>query len=80
MKHSSFFSIYTCGMFLMVAALSCAGCAQVAYDTLQHNQAMECRSLQGSVDRDECMRRSEMSYTEYQRQLDKQRQDKEDAR
>ncbi len=52
-----------------------AGCAQVAYNTLQQNQALECQKLQGATDRDECLKRSSMSYDEYQRLLKKQERD-----
>jgi hypothetical protein len=62
------------GMAIMILIV-CAGCAQVAYDSLQNSQAYECRTLQGAADRDECMRRSNMSYEEYQRQLDKQKRE-----
>ncbi|HWR72462.1 MAG TPA: hypothetical protein VN604_04795 [Nitrospirota bacterium] len=42
------------------------------YDGLRFGQEMECQGLQKS-DQDECMRRSGMSYDEYQKQL-KERQ------
>ncbi len=38
------------------------------YDGLRFHQEMDCERLQG-VDRDECSRRTGMSYDEYQRQL-----------
>lgn len=38
------------------------------YDSLRFHQEMGCEKLQGA-DRDECSRRSGMSYDEYERQL-----------
>ena len=46
-----------------------AGCTtRNMYEGLRMQQDMECQSLQGA-NRDECERRSGMSYDEYQRQL-----------
>lgn len=50
------------------------GCTQVAYDTLRNSRSFDCQKLQSSADREECMKRADMSYEEYQRQLDKQKQ------
>jgi uncharacterized protein len=59
----------------MIILFACAGCAQMAYDTLKNTQSIDCRKLQGAADRTACMNRSDMSYEEYQRQLDKQKQE-----
>jgi hypothetical protein len=45
------------------------------YDGLRLRQEMDCQKLQGA-DRDECARKSGMSYDEYQRQLKEQEQKK----
>jgi hypothetical protein len=50
------------------------GCRQF-YDGIRSAQEMECQRLPKS-DQDECLRRSGMSYDEYQRQL-KEREKKE---
>jgi hypothetical protein len=55
--------------------IACAGCAQVAYNSLQNSQSMRCQQIQNSYDRNECLDRSDMSYDEYQRQLNKQKSD-----
>jgi len=56
---------------LLLIVLS-AGCtARSVYETLRVQQGMECQNLQGR-DRDECERRTGMSYDEYQRQLKEQ--------
>lgn len=63
--------------YMIVTALAVllilAGCAQVAYDSLRQSQVLNCQQMPGTTDRDECMRRSGMSYEEYQRQLDRQK-------
>jgi hypothetical protein len=52
------------------------GCAsRNYYDGLRLHQEMDCQRLQGA-DRDECARKSGMSYDEYQRQLKEREQKK----
>jgi hypothetical protein len=54
---------------LMVLLSASVGCtARTAYDGLRYNQELNCQKMQGS-DRDNCLKRSDMSYDEYQRQL-----------
>ncbi len=60
----------------MMILLACIGCAQIAYDSLQNSQSRDCQTMQGRADRDECQRRSDMSYDEYQRQMNKHEQDR----
>ncbi len=60
----------------MMLLFVCTGCAQIAYDSIQNSQSRDCQTMQGRTDRDECQRRSDMSYDEYQRQLNKQKQDR----
>jgi len=49
------------------------GCTtQNAYDSIRYNRELDCQKMQGE-DRDDCMRRSGMSYDEYQRQLKSQK-------
>ena len=61
---------------LVVLLAIVSGCtARTAYDSLRLHQEMECQKMQGA-ERDECLRRSDMSYDEYQQQLNKQKQDK----
>jgi len=60
----------------LMILLACTGCAQVAYDSLRQSQAMNCQQMQSTSDRDACMQRSDMSYDEYQRQLNKQKQER----
>ncbi|MEK6744036.1 MAG: hypothetical protein AABZ15_10510 [Nitrospirota bacterium] len=60
----------------LMILFACTGCAQVAYDSLRQNQSMNCQQMQGTADRDDCMRRSDMSYDEYQRQMNKQKQER----
>ena len=65
-----------CIVVPVIAMATGFGCAQVAYNTLQQTKAMECQKMQSTGDRDECLKRSNMSYDEYQRQLNRQgRQD-----
>jgi hypothetical protein len=57
--------------FLAVAVSS--GCStRNIYDGIRFHQELDCSQLRGA-DRDDCFRRSGMSYDEYQRQL-KERQ------
>jgi hypothetical protein len=45
------------------------GCSsRTGYDMLRMNRDLQCQKLQGA-DRDQCLRRDEMSYDEYQRRL-----------
>jgi len=66
----------TIAMAALTILLVSTGCAQVAYDSMRQNQSMNCQQLQGTADKDDCMRRSEMSYDEYQRQLNRQKQER----
>jgi len=59
----------------MLLIMTGAGCTtRTVYDSLRVQQEMECQKLQGA-DRDECARRSGMSYDEYQRQLKERQKD-----
>ena len=60
-------------LFVIAPAFGCG--PRTAYDSLRYRQDMQCQNLQG-YDRDECERRSGMSYDEYQRQLKERPQDK----
>lgn len=53
-------------LFLVVMIAGCT--TRNVYETLRVQQGMECQNLQGR-DRDECERRTGMSYDEYQKQL-----------
>jgi hypothetical protein len=54
---------------LAVLVATIAGCsAQNAYDGVRLRQGYDCQKLQG-VDREECSRRSDVSYDEYQNRL-----------
>jgi hypothetical protein len=53
-------------MILLPAGVGCT--ARTAYDGLRYNQELNCQKMQGA-DRDDCLKRSDMSYDEYQRQL-----------
>jgi hypothetical protein len=59
------FAILTATLLAMMNG----GCAsRNYYEGLRLHQEMDCQKLQGA-DRDECARKSSMSYDEYQRQL-----------
>ncbi len=45
-----------------------SGCAQIAYDSLQNSQSLNCQQIQSTSDRNECLQRSNMRYDEYERQ------------
>ncbi len=49
------------------------------YDGLRSAQEMECQKLQKS-DQDECLRRSGMSYDEYQRRLKEREKQNKDSK
>jgi hypothetical protein len=57
----------------LIAAGGCG--ARNVYDGLRFRQDLDCQKLQGA-DRDECNRRSGMSYDEYQRQLEQRQPDR----
>jgi 3-hydroxy-3-methylglutaryl CoA synthase len=59
-------------VILLIALGSGCGAKNV-YDSLRFYQETECQKLQGA-DRDECYKRAEMSYDEYQRQLKEREQ------
>jgi hypothetical protein len=64
------------GLTIMLLFLSSCGCAsRNVYDGLRFHQEMDCQKLQG-IDLDECVKRSGMSYDEYQRQLKERDQTK----
>ncbi len=52
---------------MLILSVACTGCAQIVYDSLQNSQSRDCQRMQGRADRDECQRRSDMSYDEYRR-------------
>lgn len=63
-------------LFTMLLIVTVAGCGpRNVYDGLRYNREMECQKLQGR-DQSECLRRSGMSYDEYQRQLREQPTDR----
>lgn len=53
-------------IFMILLVTGCT--TQNAYDSLRYHQEQDCQKMQGT-DRDACMRRSDMSYDEYQSQL-----------
>jgi hypothetical protein len=53
---------------MLLIALACGCGPRNIYDSLRFYQEMGCDKLQGA-DRDECSRRSGMSYDEYERRL-----------
>jgi hypothetical protein len=56
-------------LLAMLAVATVSGCtSRNIYDGLRFREEMNCEKLQGT-DRDECSRRTGMSYDEYQRQL-----------
>lgn len=59
--------------FISLSALQ-SGCAGI-YDGLRTQQEMECIKRPGA-DQADCLRRSEMSYDEYQRQLKEREKEK----
>lgn len=60
---------------LLLAMAISSGCsARNVYDGIRFHQEMDCSQLQGA-DRDECYRRSGMSYDEYQKQLKDRQKD-----
>jgi hypothetical protein len=57
---------------IVIMIMPLTGCtSQNAYDSLRYHQELDCQKMQGA-DRDDCIRRSGMSYDEYQRQLNEQ--------
>jgi hypothetical protein len=60
-------------MLLIVMDYGCG--PRNIYDSLRFYQEMGCDKLQGT-ERDECSRRSRMSYDEYQRQLKEREQNR----
>jgi len=61
---------------LLALMMSISACTtQNVYDSLRYNRELECLKIQGA-ERDNCLRRSGMSYDEYQRELKKQEQSK----
>ncbi len=56
----------------MMILFVCSGCAQIAYESIKNSQSVDCQKMQGRADRDECLKRSDMSYDEYQRRMNKQ--------
>jgi hypothetical protein len=63
-------------IFLLFVIIMLSGCTtRTAYDSLRYNREMECQKLQGDQ-RQECLRRSGMSYDEYQHQLKEQPKDR----
>lgn len=63
---------FACCTVLMPAALFSAGCtARSVYDTLRISQERACDQMMGR-EREECLKRSGMSYDDYQRQLKEQ--------
>lgn len=63
-------------LFTLLLIATASGCGpRNVYDGLRYNRELECRKLQGR-DQSECLRRSGMSYDEYQRQLKEQPKDR----
>ncbi len=57
------------GIAGMILCVALAGCApRTVYDSFRFRQQLDCQQLRGA-DRDACLKRSEMSYDEYQRRL-----------
>jgi hypothetical protein len=59
---------------LLIALFSGCGTRNI-YEGLRFYQEMDCEKLQGA-DRDECSRRSGMSYDEYERRLKEREQNR----
>jgi len=59
--------------FLIVTTSGCG--PRNVYDAIRYNRELECQKLQGP-DQSECLRRSGMSYDEYQRQLNEKPKDR----
>jgi hypothetical protein len=60
---------------ILIAVMGCGCASRNYYEGLRLRQEMDCQKLQGA-DRDECARKSGMSYDEYQRQLKEREQKK----
>jgi len=61
---------------MAILLTACSGCtARTAYDSLRYNRELDCQKMQGTADREECSKRSGMSYDEYQRQMNEQQSD-----
>jgi hypothetical protein len=67
-----FISVIT-AIFIASSGYGCG--ARNYYDGLRLGQEMDCQKLQGA-DRDDCARKSGMSYDEYQRRLKDREQKK----
>ncbi len=60
----------------ILLTVTCAGCgSRNFYEGFRIQQEMECQKLQ-RPEQDECLRRSGMSYDEYQKQLKERQVDK----
>ncbi len=68
---SYFLIVHACvaGAALLLLLPACT--TENAYNSLRYYQEQDCQSMQ-KEDRDDCMRRSSMSYDEYQQQMRKQ--------
>lgn len=62
-------------IFSVLLSVMNASCARNVYEGLRMQQDMQCQKLQG-FERDECVRRSGMSYDEYQRQLNERQKER----
>lgn len=59
---------------VMLLLTACSGCtARTAYESLHYNRELDCQKMLGTADREECLKRSGMSYDEYQHRLNKDR-------
>jgi hypothetical protein len=54
----------------MLISTSCGSLPQVVYNSSQGWQQNQCQTLIDRVERDQCLRRSGMTYEEYKRQTD----------
>ena len=64
---------FLAGAALILSLTACT--TENAYNSLRYYQEQDCQSMQ-KTDRDDCMRRSGMSYDEYQQEMKKQEKDK----
>jgi hypothetical protein len=63
-------------LFTWLLIVTASGCGpRNVYDGLRYNRELECQKLHGP-DQSECLRRSGMSYAEYQRHLKEQPTDR----
>jgi hypothetical protein len=64
-------------LIVALMLLSANGCnVRTAYDGLRFHQDLDCQKMMGASERDDCYRRSGMSYDDYERRRKNQEQQK----